>query len=476
MGQYICDHMVTTHNNSLDNLIRGVGERVLYTDRACTPCVKPKPGIFVNRCASYMRTVASYIGRQSPVSRQEFVNYYKGPRRALYQVAADGLVSKPIRPRDAYLSTFIKAEKVNLSVKPDPAPRVIQPRKPRFNVELGKYLLPLEHKVYDAIDKLFKSPTVMSKYNSFEQAAILKAKWDKFKDPVCVGMDASRFDQHVSRQALMFEHWFYKTVFGRDKFLSMLLKWQITNIGYAVAADGWFKYTKVGSRMSGDMNTSLGNKFLMCLMAFAFVSSKPVEIEFVNNGDDCLLILEKKHLKTLNNLEHYFKKFGFKIVREAPVYEFEHIEFCQCKPIYCNGIYRMIRNVKTCLLKDVTSVNLGHDVEAFQRWLNDVANCGLSFAADIPVLGSYYRMLQRFGRKGKLLRSRGLFDCYGTLSRNAHIDFDQPDDAGRYSFWKQTGISPDAQLELEKYFDNSVWGGDKRQFIENYHTLIVHGS
>lgn len=476
MSQYICDDYITTHNNSIANLQRGVGERVLFVDNKGTLPTQPLPNIFDKRCKSHLLTVAAGIGRQSPVSRQQFVDYYKGRRRTIYQHAADGLVLKPIRLQDSYLSTFIKAEKINFSNKPDPAPRVIQPRSARFNVELGKYLLPLEHKIYDEIDKLFKSPTIMSKYNSFEQAKVLRDKWEQFSDPVCVGLDASRFDQHVSEQALKFEHLLYTKIFGNDKLLKQLLKWQLNNVGFANAPDGKFKYTKRGSRMSGDMNTSLGNKFLMCLMAIAYIRTKPFKIEFVNNGDDCLMIFERKFLKQLQDLEKYFKAFGFKIVREAPVYVFEHIEFCQCKPILSNNLWRMVRNVKTCMIKDVTSVTLGHDVEQYQRWLSDIAACGLSFTADVPVLGAYYRMLSRFGKPGNYGGSDSKFNAYRTLSKHACSVKQQPDDTGRYSFWLQSGIHPDAQLQLEHYFDTSVWGGDKRQFINNFHHIIKNGS
>lgn len=473
MGRYICDDEVVTHNNSLNNLIRGVGERVLYTDRNCTPCIAPVAGIFDQRCEVYKRTLASRIGRQSPVSRQQFVNFYKGRRRTIYQRASDGLALKPVRPQDSHMSTFIKAEKVNLTLKADPAPRVIQPRNPRYNVELGRYLLPLEHKVYDAIDDLFGSPTIMSKYNAFQQATILHEKWESFRHPVCIGLDASRFDQHVSQQALKFEHDLYQIVFGSDKFLKQLLSWQLINHGYARASDGHFRYKKKGSRMSGDMNTSLGNKFLMCIMAKSYIDTLKVKVKFVNNGDDCLLFLEKTDIKHLNGLKSYFSDFGFKIVTEKPVLEFEQIEFCQCKPVQCNGVWRMIRNVRTCLLKDVTAVNLGHDLRQYRSWLADVAMCGQSFCADVPVMGSFYRMLQRFGDSSVSYNGRdAMFNCYRTLSKNACCTAVTPDNQGRYSFWMQTGISPDAQIELENYFDHSVWGGDKRQFINNLHTII----
>lgn len=473
MGQYICEDKVVTHNHSIANLIRGVGERVLFTDRNCTPCRLPTSDrVFHQRCGVFLRNVATLVGRQSRVTYDQFVGYYSGRRRTIYQNAAEGLRFNPVRPRDASLSTFVKAEKINWSMKPDPAPRVIQPRDPRYNTELGRYLLPIEKKVYAAVDEVFGSPTIMSKYNSAELAQVLRDKWERFEHPVCVGMDASRFDQHVSVQALRFEHELYYSIFGKDKFLHMLLSWQIDNRGVARAHDGKFYYKKRGSRMSGDMNTSLGNKFLMCAMAYAYLNTLHFPVEFVNNGDDCLLILDKRNLKGLSSLETYFTDFGFKIVRESPVYEFEHIEFCQTKPVCCNGRWRMIRNVKTCLLKDVTSVNFGHDLVQYRSWLHDVAQCGLAFAGDCPVFCKFYRMLARFGHAGNYTNKGHEWSAYGRLSRHLLITETEPDAHGRYSFWLQTGISPDAQIELENYFDQAVWGNDKRQFINNLHSLL----
>lgn len=477
MGQYICDDYMTTHNNSVANLLRGVGERVLFTDRNCTSTQKPIFRIFERRCGVYRDRLLQILGRQSPVSRQQFVEFYKGPRRSLYQRAVDGLALKPIRVSDSHLKTFVKAEKVNWELKPDPAPRVIQPRDPRYNVEVGRFLLPLEHKVYDAIDRLFGSPTIMSKYNSVQQAEIIVSKMRSFSSPVCIGLDASRFDQHVSCQALEFEHSFYRALFPNHKQFHKLLSWQKHNVGFAYCSDGKFKYKKTGARMSGDMNTSLGNKFLMCLMAKSYIDSKNVRIEFVNNGDDCLMFLESSDQPKIADLTAYFRCFGFKIVLEPPVREIEHIEFCQCKPLLCNGIWRMVRNVKTCLLKDVTNVLLGHDVNAYRVWLRGIASCGKTFSGDTPVLGSFYRMLNRFSVEGRLSHTmNSAFDAYSRLSHSCRIAYDQPDDVGRYSFWLQTGIHPDAQLLLEDHFNNSVWGGDKRQLINNYHQLIKHGS
>ncbi len=471
MSRFLFGHSVQTHNNSLANLCRGVGERVLFINRECERPISPKSGIFSERLASYRDQLSRDIGWQSAVTHNQFVEFYSGPRRSVYQRAVDGLALVPVRPKDATLKTFVKAEKLNFSIKPDPAPRVIQPRDPRYNVEVGCYLRPLEHKVYGAIDRLFKSPTIMSPYNAYQQAGIIKAVWDSYSQPVCIGLDASRFDQHVSTQALVFEHEFYNSIF-KDKKLAWLLKMQLVNRGIARAKDGWFKYTKRGSRMSGDMNTSLGNKFLMCLMGKSYLDSKPFRMSFLNNGDDCLLFLERKYLKSVQDLEAYFRDFGFNIKLETPVSELEHVEFCQTKPVCVNGIWRMVRNIRTALTKDTTVVNLGHDVEAYRRRLHDVGTCGLAVAADVPVFGAFYRMLKRFGTEGQYQGRDDDYNWYRQASRNAIAKYSHPDPYGRYSFWLSTGISPDAQEELERYFDESVWGDDKRQIIDQHFGIL----
>lgn len=472
LGPQLAEYNMTTHNNSLSNLIRGVGERVLFTNAKLERPIVPVRGAF-DRLASYSRVIVRELGRPSPVSRHEFVDYYSGPRRLVYERAVKSLELKPVRPADAYLSTFVKAEKHNFRLKADPAPRVIQPRSPRYNVEVGRYLRVIEHDLYSAIDNLFGSPTIFSPYNAYTQAKHLRTKWDSFQDPVCIGLDASRFDQHVSLPALQFEHDLYNRVF-RSPELKRLLSWQLENTGFAKAGDGEFRYKVLGSRMSGDMNTSMGNKLIMCLVAKSYLDTKGFRTEFVNNGDDCLVLTERKQVAQLTDLKDYMADFGFKIVTEVPVYSFEEIEFCQTKPVCCNGVWRMVRNVRTCLYKDVTCITLGHDEESYRRWLHDIGVCGLAVASDVPVLGAFYRALVRLGQPGDYAGSWDKeYKWYHSMSRNARCPQQQVDDYGRYSFWVSSGLTPDEQISLEDLFSRWSWEPDERQVITEHISLIL---
>lgn len=443
---------------------------MLYVNSKCEipPCCEG--GIFEQRLASYRESIVRDVGHQSPVSYDHFVAFYSGHKKAVYQRAVDGLVVKPFHPRDATLKTFVKAEKLNLSIKPDPVPRVIQPRSPRYNVELGRYLRPVEKKIYGAIDNLFESPTIMSSYNSYEQAKHIKAKWDSFLEPVCVGMDASRFDQHVSVEALRFEHKLYDLLF-KDPKLRELLRLQLYNVGYASASDGWFSYSKEGSRMSGDMNTSLGNKLLMCLMAKDYIDQLGFDVGFVNNGDDCLLICEKKNLSKLGGLHSWFLRYGFNIVREPPVFELEKIEFCQTSPILGSGVYRMVRNYKTCIAKDLTCINLGDDEQGYRCWLRDVADCGLTTMMDIPVMGAFYKMMKRIGVEGGYNAGADMV-WLREFVKTCKTPTDIVSPASRLSFYISTGLIPDEQEALEKSFNEYTWGDNNRQIINQINYLF----
>jgi len=198
------------HNSSLNNLARGVLTRVLLVKGKPSP--KPAIGIYRERLRFFRDSILKRFSSTTPVDRQTFVEYYKGRRKTLYQRAVDSLLSSSIRPRDALIKAFVKAEFINSDDKPDPDPRVISPRDPRYNVEVGRYLRPIEHRIYSAIEDIFGEPTVLKGYNAQEIGRIFATKWAKYRDPVAIGLDASRFDQHVSVEALKWEHSVYNGI------------------------------------------------------------------------------------------------------------------------------------------------------------------------------------------------------------------------------------------------------------------------
>jgi hypothetical protein len=448
------------HNSSLTNTMRGLIERVylVNTSGDFAPPVKPMKALFESRMQEFKSALmkeCAFTGGFRQISRQEFVDCYRGRRRTLYQNAADSLEVQPIRRKDADLKTFVKAEKINFTAKGDPAPRVIQPRDPRYNVEVGRYLKKVEHTIYRAIAAVMKryscegwNVTVNKGLNARETAELIVGKFRKYRRPVAIGLDASRFDQHVSDVALRWEHSVYNGLFN-DPYLAKLLTWQVRNRGHAYCLDGKIKYEVLGCRMSGDMNTALGNCLLMCGMVYSYMRTKGVKYDLVNNGDDCVLILESSGIKLLDDLPSWFSQMGFTMKVETPVFEIEHIEFCQAQPCYDGHHWVMVRNPLVCLAKDLITVKNVSDIKSWNRARNSIGLCGQALAGNIPVYGEFYKLLTR-DAGDKIFNdelSSGMQFMSLRMNQIGRVHY-----LARVSFYNAFGILPDMQVEMEKEY------------------------
>lgn len=442
------------HNNNLANLRRGLMERVYNVETPCglAPPPKPLPGVF-SRLDSIKSAVVSYIGRAAPCSLDDFVQMYAGDRRMkVYREAADSLVHSPVTTRDAVLTTFVKAEKINLSKKPDPAPRVIQPRTPRFNAAVGCYLKRLEKDIYRALKAYTGDVVVMKGYNARESGDIFARKWAKFKRPCAIGLDASRFDQHVSEGALRWEHSVYLAVFkGADRStLRELLEMQIHNRGVARASDGIIKYSVKGCRMSGDMNTALGNCLIMCAIVLALFQELGIQAELTNNGDDCVVILEERDRERFAAaVSQWFLDFGFTVKVEPAVYELEAVEFCQTHPVCVDGEWLMVRDSMTAMAKDAHSV-LDLKDGMGPKWATAIGSCGMSLAGGVPIFQEFYSALLRVGGGATMGHHPALESGFARLASGMSRKYETVADSTRISFWKAFGILPSIQVAYEE--------------------------
>lgn len=444
------------HNNSASNVRRALMERLFYVEVNGQLQRPPQP--IPNKFADLhgLRSeLSELLGIRAPVARTTFVQSRPAEKRKVYEDALVSLQFLPVNRKDARVDgAFVKCEKVNAK-KGDPAPRIIQPRTVRYNIEVGRYLAPVEHDIYSAIDTLWGGPTVMKGYNAQEIGDIIARKWDSFDDPVALGLDASRFDQHVSVQALEFEHGLYDMLFDSAE-LRRLLRWQIHNRGVAHADDATFVYEKEGSRMSGDMNTALGNIIIMCLMVLQFVREKGVRASLVNNGDDCTLIFDRKDLCTVMGnpgatLHDWFLEYGFNIVQEPVAFCLEQIEFCQMHPVCVDGQWRMVRNFHASLSKDALSIR-SRSLFELKQWLWCVGKCGLAMSAGVPVQQEYYAAFVRSGVKGARLshvegRSGLTWYSHGMSAQELPVA-----DSTRVSFWRAFGVDPAEQVNLENAY------------------------
>jgi len=291
-------------------------ERVFYVvrDGSLARAPQPLPNVFARLNEVRKRLLGAT--RPTPiVAREEYPGLYVGRKRGIYERAYTSLMVRAIGVRDAWVNTFVKAEKVNFDKKIDPAPRVIQPRSPRYNLEVGRYLKLYEKELFRGFERVWGYPVVLKGMNSHEVGMWMSRHWEHFDCPVAVGLDATRFDQHVSKHALKWEHSVYNAAF-QSKELRKLLAWQIHNHGVA-RLDGYrVDYDIEGCRMSGDINTGLGNCLLMSAMVISYCEHTGLKFRLANNGDDCVLFVEKTDLHLLAGIDAWMLDFGFTLTRE----------------------------------------------------------------------------------------------------------------------------------------------------------------
>lgn len=426
--------------------------------------VKDKSGAFVEPEApsylhvwSELRVEGDFL-RNSPklprLSRDQFLRL-AGQKRSLYERAFATLDLHPITQKDAHVAHFVKCENTNLSMKPDAVPRAICPQDPRYICELGRYIKAIEKNCYRRLDKMWGGPVVMKGRNAVSRAAILREKWLKFGDPVAIGADASRFDQHVSRPMLEWEHTIYKSYFPGDNGLAKLLRWQLVNHITGRFPEGTVSVVVDGHRMSGAPNTALGNTIIMSAMCHAYVRYKRVPCEFVNDGDDSVFIMERCHARRfVQGAYDWFIKLGFRMEFEAPVDIFEQIEFCQAQPLWNGREWIMCRNHYLARAKDLTSFKIMREKE-FWRWIRAVGDGGLALSAGVPVFQAFYECLRRSSQhvdpskldqwSGLAYLSKGLKPMHRAITPEA-----------RASYCRAFAVNPMVQHELERYYEHCV--------------------
>lgn len=297
----------------------------------------------------------------------------------------------------------------------------------------------------------------------------------KYRNPVAIGFDLSRFDQHISAPMLRWEHKWYKYLFPHCHELARALRLQEQSVGSVLVDDGMVTYRKEGGRGSGDMNTSVGNCLIMCSCIYAYANQMKIDVnsfEVVDNGDDSLVITESKNYHKWDNFTKFMDDLGFVLKVEEPVYVLEKVVFCQMQPIQLSpSLCVMVRQWPKSISKDVTTTHHTKDRDTHLSYLAGIGVAGSTLTSGVPVMQEFYTMLARLatpmdtedmGYIGMRQWSRNLVPAYVDIT----------DDA-RFSFYKAFDILPDQQIAIETIYsnltsNNFIWNPDGVVAISEY--------
>jgi hypothetical protein len=451
---WVCEEQFVpfVHHDCIHNQLLAVANRVCG--------VVPRP---TAEGLSALRVAAKVVGRQLPVTTPEdyyvMPMRYGGAKRTRYLNATDDVLAFGLSPRDATIKMFVKTERIQPDqAKPNPDPRAIQFRNARYCVELSRYLKPIEEHLYalSGVSRGVPPTRVVAKgLNQVERAELLKEKLAHFVRPVVLSLDASRFDKHVDEEALRVEHSVYVGCCP-DPYFALLLSWQLGNRCFSSRG---LSYKVVGKRMSGDMNTALGNCLLMVIMLVAYMTWCK-KWDLLDDGDDVLLIVEESDLpRVVGTVKDAFLAFGHELKVESVTRVLEQVEFCQSRPIeWSPGKHKFVRNPWKVLSTALTGVKYFNQDGARAKLLYSIGICELVLSLGVPVLQEFALAILRncgvdeglqlppdgslMSRVRRELRTLGL----RTLQR---VDPQPVQTCARLSFELAFGMTPARQVQAE---------------------------
>lgn len=454
-------------NNDIDSVVHTLMERVYYVKLNGQFQSPPTPdeGYVVRKLTRYsyhMDRCARAHGKVPPLTDEQYLDKFGGQKREINARAMESHRTRPFEAKDGRVRIFTKDEFRKLGG----APRGIQHRGPRFNVRFGRYVCAVEEHTYKAIDQIFdpsgNSRTVAKGMNMLERGEAIAGKWAKHSDPIAIAIDAKRFDQHVREVMLKFEHSIYKQwldLGARDDLepFDKLAKYQLVNRGRYYGKDGKIKYTVRGCRMSGDVNTSSGNINIMCALLWTYIRDCELlgKVDVLNDGDDSVIITDRRYADTfLDDMDAWFSKMGFTMTLDGIYYNLEDIEFCQAKPVKMAYGWMLVPRPTKRLYSDLTTTKPIHSKKVYEKWLGAVAGCGIAGSYGVPVFGEFYSWLAR-GANPYIPKPGSIYYRYRMeLVNGLEIKTREPEFEERISFYFATGITPDAQMMLEKYYKN----------------------
>ncbi|APG76633.1 hypothetical protein 2 [Wenzhou tombus-like virus 10] len=411
---------------------------------------------YLRRFALSLHAVAkSIFVKQTPLTREEFLSAYSGSKRLRYAMAADRVYDVD-DGSIKHASSFVKLQRFDPTSKEHQVPRVVSFRQYTNAFSLGRYIRPLEHQFVNAPSfGRFKGYRWLAKTRNLTQRATdISLIWDMIPNVCCVSIDASRFEAHVSKDMLSLEFETYSDAYRGDARLVKMLKAMLATKMHTKYG---LKCSILGRRLSGDMCTSLGNALLMCGMLNFISEDLNIDFKIYDDGDDCLLFMNKNLLPRLEEMRNCFKRLGFDVRVDKIAYCLEEIVFCQSHPIYwAPGQGVLCPDPDKHMSALYTGTSYGRSARRDRLIAFSTAMCCLSFLTNIPILGAFHSMVHRATatKRKMIFPDRTLEYLYKNNSSCSKCP--GLNDALRVSFYLAFGYTPSQQEQLEEHFDTTL--------------------
>lgn len=448
------------YNNRRDEVYAALIGRVYYAKKDGVYGEVRAPDIQYLRgeMASFGRIMRRHRVRVRAYSVDEFLSHYCGPKLRVYRMAFEDLTKSPLNNMDYVIKAFVKDEKMKVGK----VPRLIRPMSARANARLGVYVYPAEKAVYACLNSIAASnggsrlPSVTKGLNAFQLGELCAKKWARFRDPVALVLDCSRFDQHTSKYALrelarQLKSMLYLTR-SEESELDRLLRAQEETRIVARTAECKLSCRVEGQLSSGVMNTSVYGVLMMFQMVQSVASRMGIRYEILCAGDDTNIIMERRHVGVFErSIVQQGDRLGYDIRVDERCEDLEKMTFCRMRPVYDGERWRMVRLLNEALNRDTLTTKPIDTVGAFDTQRHSISLCGLALTNGLPMMQDFYLALGR-GAEGAKVDNDKSYSGMKVMARGLSPETREISVEARVSFWKAFGVTPDEQYRKERLY------------------------
>jgi hypothetical protein len=443
-------HKPCWHNEVAALLKRSLGPTPFAAEQARGPVLEAF-GLLRRAACKYGATRWGYL---------ETAQSYKGSLRRRYLQAHQSLIDDgPLVARDYLLKAFVKAEK--WEAWKVAKPRMIFPRSPRYNLCLASWLKPFEHWFWGNLKSAVlggvgNSRVVAKGLNQVQRANLIRRKMRGFGSAVVFEVDGKAFEAHCDVWQLVQEHSVYYSAYPRARELKELLDKQLHNKGVSQCG---VKFSRLGGRASGDVNTGMGNTLIMLAVVTGVMRTTGVQWDVLVDGDNALLFLERSSLDRVVEVfaPTALRISGHEMVLERPVTVVEEVRFGRSAPVKTARGWKMVCDYLRVLSHRSSSHIYLREPAYAREFLLGVALCESVLADGVPVLWAYANHLRRCTDTGSAPRLHGLgdYEVLGVQLDRLGSWASPPDEESRASFCRAFGVEPEAQRELERMVEGT---------------------
>jgi len=373
-----------------------------------------------------------------PYTIQQVLNSKRGSKRKTYKRAYLKYNMRGLIRRDYEINMFVKYERMSIR-DPFKPPRAIQARGPVFNLVLQQYILP--YAKYLIRDDTLQHRYVTKGMDGYAVASLLHRGWSTFRRPVAKLLDHDRFDSRANRDWTVPMHEYVNMHYRHTKCAEML-----SHLGQSkcVSLHG-LVYHADDTVFSGDVTTGDGNSTINKALITDYTDG--IDCFVVLNGDDSVIMLEFDDLEELDRRD--LQQYGFH-TKSSTVYEFNDIEYCQCKPVKTINGWLMVRDPMRVMSRSTVCLQ-PYSEKYLLSWFASVGDCEMSCNQGVPILYAFSQYLRRASNKLITLtddiRFHRIVGDYSTIIT----------DETRISFYMSFSYHPSLQVQLEEYFKTLSW-------------------